>query len=80
MCMLLLQVLSLRKCVRVTDDSLAAVAQNGSLEQLSVNANPTVGAATMKALALFCRHAIPPLSSSSAQLYSDDDSTCQQLS
>jgi len=60
MCMLLLQVLSLRKCVRVTDDSLTAVAQNGSLEQLSVNANPTVGAATMKALALFCRRVLAP--------------------
>ena len=56
----ILQVLSLRKCVRVTDDSIAAVAQNGSLEQLSVNAMPAVGSATMKALAVFCRRATAP--------------------
>ena len=69
--MQLLQVLSLRKCVRVTDDSLAAVAQNGSLEQLCVNAMPTVGAPTMKALAMFCRRALAAQPSCTARPDSD---------
>lgn len=50
-----LQVLSVAGCSRLTDEALAELATCGMLSQLSVNNVPHVGAATMRALASFCR-------------------------
>ena len=55
MCVSFLQVLSIRDCLKVSDEAIAAVAQHGALEQLDVSALPYVGPATIKALATCCK-------------------------
>lgn len=52
--------LSLRKCLRLSDGGLAALARNGALQQLSVNSVRTAGPALLGALTHFCKWVFIP--------------------
>eukprot|EP00879_Flechtneria_rotunda_P026293 GHRR01028028.1.p1 GENE.GHRR01028028.1~~GHRR01028028.1.p1 ORF type:complete len:517 (+),score=163.65 GHRR01028028.1:303-1853(+) len=56
-----LRVLSLKRCARLTDEAIAAVADKGTLEVLSVNAVHNIGLATIQALASSCKETLQEL-------------------
>ena len=50
-----MQGLSIRRCQKVTDLAVAAVASNGRLQRLIVNNVPNIGKLTLAALQAHCR-------------------------
>jgi len=56
-----LERLSLRRCHRMTDAGLAAVAANGWLQSVAVSGVPSVGPLLVKALASFCKDSLEEL-------------------
>ena len=55
LCLARAQEVSFRRCTKLTDKGLAALAQSGTLRSLNVALVPRVGPATLKALAARCR-------------------------
>lgn len=45
----------MRECVRISDEALAAVAENGALEELDCSLVPAVATATAVALTAYCK-------------------------
>jgi hypothetical protein len=53
------QVVSLRRCTKVTDVGVAALSLSGKLRSLSMAGIPNVGHAALKALSTSCRCELP---------------------
>lgn len=51
-----MQVVSLRRCTKVTDVGIAALTLSGKLRSLNVSGIAHIGPASLKALATSCRY------------------------